>query len=193
MTTDQERLTQEFDRAHSLYCEGRYADAFNMYRDLAERGYSNCQMFLGWMYLSGKGIEKDTKQSEFWFSKAAEAGDIEAQFYLGKMMATKGDYVSAFKWYEKSACLGFAPSIHKLGVLYDQGKGISHDEHRAIDLYEKAASAGHIYAKKAYAVKLLKGKRGFFNRVRGLFLYVSVGVVAARIATTDMDDERLRV
>jgi len=192
MSAAEDRLAQEFEQAHSLYCERRYTDAFNKYRDLAERGYSNCQMFVGWMYLSGKGVEKDLEQSEFWLSKAAERDDVEAQFYLGKLSATKGDYASAIKWYEKSASHGYAPSIYKLGVMCDQGKGVSSDEERAIDLYEKAASAGHIYAKKAYAVKLLRGKRGFFWIIKGLFLYITVGFVAARVAAKDMDDERLR-
>lgn len=193
MNTADDNLTQEFEQAHSLYCQGRYADSFNKYHGLAERGYSNCQMFVGWMYLNGKGVDKDIDLSEFWLSKAAEADDVEAQFYLGKLKTSKGDLVSAFRWHEKSAFHDYAPSIYKLGLMYDQGKGVTRDEARAIELYKKSASLGHIYAKKAYALKLLKGKNGVLCIVKGLFLYIAVGFVAAKVASNDIDDERFRI
>ena len=38
---------------------------------------------LGSMYYHGHGVEQDDEQAVFWFRKAAEQGNADAQYYLG--------------------------------------------------------------------------------------------------------------
>jgi TPR repeat protein len=72
------------------------------------------QVQLGESYLNGTGVEKDFSKAKTWFEAAAEAGNSEAQFLLGKMLdgeyAVSADPLGLFKdpqkaigWYEKSA------------------------------------------------------------------------------------------
>jgi TPR repeat protein len=193
MSTKNDEFEKKINLAHSLYCDGRYVDSFMEYLSLAEQGHSDCQTFVGWMYFAGKGVDKSLAEAEHWLLKANEANDPEAQFYLGKLYASKGNYALAFKWYEISSNNGYFPATHKLGVMYDQGKGVRRNEDLAIELYKKASSSGHVYSKKEFALKLLKGKRGGVKIIKGIILYLSAGISAAKIAARDMDDERLRV
>lgn len=62
-----------FDRANDLYSQGKYAEAFPLYRNLAQ--YSGAQIKLGEMYESGNGVIKDFNQAAYWYRKAAEIGD----------------------------------------------------------------------------------------------------------------------
>ena len=81
------------------------------------------------------------------FDRAVQ-GDAEAQYNRGMyytMCKTK-DYPEAAKWFRKSANQGFAEAQHKLGVLYDGGKGLPQDYSEAAKWYRKAADQGHAAA-----------------------------------------------
>ena len=67
------------------------------------------------MYYSGDGLEQDKQKAVYWFTKAAEQGDAEAQYNLA-VMYDKGNgieqnrslakkyYQQACEWYHKNAC-----------------------------------------------------------------------------------------
>ena len=55
------------------------------------------------MYDLGEGVAIDKKDATKWFEKAAEQGDIPAQFHMG-LMYVHGEgftrhYEEAFKWF----------------------------------------------------------------------------------------------
>lgn len=54
-------------------------------RQKAEAGNALAQSSLGRAYLTGKGVEKDFTQAAFWFRKAAEQEEPQAQYNLGLM------------------------------------------------------------------------------------------------------------
>ena len=51
--------------------------------NLANKGNAGAQNKLGYIYFSGKGIQKDLNKAFYWYKKSAKQGDAEAQFYLG--------------------------------------------------------------------------------------------------------------
>ena len=55
------------------------------------------------MYDNGIGVPQDTQQAVFWWNKAAEQGDVEAQNNLGVMydmgLGVPQDYIEAHKWF----------------------------------------------------------------------------------------------
>ena len=55
----------------------------------ANRGDSIAQYNLAYMYENGEGIEKDIDQAIYWYKKAAEQGDKEAQKELKKILRIK--------------------------------------------------------------------------------------------------------
>jgi len=55
------------------------------------------------MYQYGNGVKKDYAQAIRWYRLAAEQGDANAQYNIGKMyehgLGIKRDYSEAIRWY----------------------------------------------------------------------------------------------
>ncbi len=82
--------------------------------------------------------------------RAAEAGDAEAQFRLGRAYedgdgAPKNDDLAA-KWYRKATDKGSAAAQTSLGVLYLTGRGVDKNKEEAVRWYRKAAKQGYASA-----------------------------------------------
>ena len=78
--------------------------------------------------------------------QAAEQGDAEAQFNLGKMydkgQGVRQDDVQAVQWYRRAAEQGYAKAQYNLGVMYANGEGVRQDYTQAVQWYRKAAEQG---------------------------------------------------
>jgi TPR repeat protein len=83
-------------------------------------------------------------QAAFWYRKAAEQGDVDAQDALGDLYYTgRGapqDYAQAALWYRKAAEQGDADAQENLGDLYDTGQGVPRDYAEAYFWYDLAAA-----------------------------------------------------
>ena len=84
--------------------------------------------------------------------KAAEQGDVDAQFNLG-VMYDKGrgvaqDDKQAVAWYRKAAEQGNVDAQYNLGVKYEYGKGVAQDYKQAVAWYRKAAEQGDVDAQR---------------------------------------------
>jgi hypothetical protein len=78
----------------------------------------------------------------------AQKGGVEAQYQLAKWYATRarkgapGEYAQASFWWHRAAKQGLAEAQYALGVLYDNGLGVSTDYTRAVHWYRQAADQG---------------------------------------------------
>jgi len=121
--------------------------------------------------------------------QAAEQGDAEAQFNLGKMFyegkIVPRNYVTAAAWFKKAAEQGNAAAQNSLGAMYASGQGGSKDYRQAVAWYEKAAgqgvvaaqtNLGYLYANadgdlksevSAYAWYSVAANQGYENAVMG--------------------------
>ncbi len=84
--------------------------------------------------------------------QAAEQGDSEAQYKLGRMYAdgvnadgtgVTQDYAEAAKWYRQAAEQRHALSQYLLGMMYEKGEGVAEDNAEAMRLYRLAADQGY--------------------------------------------------
>lgn len=96
-------------------------------------------------YNNGNFIE-----AEKWFLKAAEKGDVEAQFYLGWMYfngfgVTQSD-AEAAKWLSKAAGQGHTVAQFNLGWMHQNGRGVKQSDAEAVKWYQMAAEQGNVYA-----------------------------------------------
>ena|GEM_PF-3572907 len=86
-------------------------------------------------------------QAAFWYRKAADQGDADAQDALGVLYddgrGVPQDYAEAAFWYRKAADQGDADAQDALGVLYDDGRGVPQDYAEAALWYRKAAEQGN--------------------------------------------------
>ena len=62
---------------------------------------------LAFLYLDGQGVIQDNAQAALWWRKAAEQGDMNAQYALGSLyrygQGVTQDYAQAAQWYLKAA------------------------------------------------------------------------------------------
>ena len=128
------------------------------------------QNVTGMAYKYGKfGVPQDHAASIKWYRKAAEQGDADAQFNLGrvydrpigmyaKSRAAPQDDLEAVNWYGKAAQQGYAPAQSNLAEIYAAGgSGVPQDFVQAYFWMSLAASSGNELAqqkREAYAARL---------------------------------------
>ena len=92
-------------------------------------------------------MSQDYAQAANWFRKAAEQGNVEAQFNLARLLdsgtgvAVNG--VEAAKWYTGPAEQGNLDAQVNLAFLYYTGKGVAKDNDTAVKWFQMAANKGH--------------------------------------------------
>ena len=86
-----------------------------------------------------------------WYGRAAEAGDPEAQFYLGYIhdrgLRGANSLSEAVTWYRKAAAQGEVRAQFRLGLLFESDPRLPHDPAEAQSWYEAAAAQGHAKAR----------------------------------------------
>jgi len=96
-------------------------------------------------------IERD---SQHW-KKAAERGDVTAQFNLGwcyrNGYGVEQDNMKAFEWYAKAAARGHADAQFNLALCFKHGRGVHQNSPKAAEWCQKSATQGHIDAQNHLA------------------------------------------
>ena len=86
---------------------------------------------------------------------AAEQGDMEAQFHLGRMYCqgegTEVNYEKVLYWWEKAAEQGDVRAQFNVGLIFFRGLGTEVNYEKALYWYEKAAEQGDAKAQFATA------------------------------------------
>lgn len=96
------------------------------------------------------GNQPNYSQAVFWYRKAAEQGNTDAQNNLGIMYAnSRGvaqDFIEAVYWYRKAAEQGNAIAQNNLGWMYLDGRGVEKNYEQAVYWHRKAAEQGYTTA-----------------------------------------------
>jgi uncharacterized protein len=185
------QINDENTRASTLFDEGKYTEALQKYRELAEGGSLGAQLRIGWMYHKGKGVKQDLEHARWWYHKAAESGDPAGQFYLGTLHKTKKEYEQAVDWFEKAAAQAYLPALYTLGKMFEYGTGVPKDRMKATSYFTKAAQSGHVPSQGRIALRMIKGDQGILQIPRGLWRMVRVLWAANRLLSEDPYDERV--
>jgi hypothetical protein len=130
--------------------------SFQLYQPKANQGDADAQFNLALFYFQGTGTPQDTKQAVYWYTKAAEQGHVNAQYYLGNIYnegngeEAPRDCKQAIYWLTKAAEQGHVLAQYCLGKMYHYGDGkeVPHDFKQAVFWYTKAAEQGFIFAKE---------------------------------------------
>ena len=95
---------------------------------------------------------QDDVEAVKWYKKAAEQGDVKAQYCLGFCYAqgqgVDKDNTLAAKWSQRAADQGEAASQFILGVLYSQGECVPKDFEIAYKWWSLSAAADYPNAAK---------------------------------------------
>ncbi len=113
----------------------------------AEGGDPQAQLALGLAYHETKDPEK-LPQSVYWFTKAAEQGNADAEWKLvgayGAGEGVKQDDRAALYWFKKAAEDGNPQAQRALGMNYRDGRDVERDQQKAFDWFMRAAKQGEV-------------------------------------------------
>src|SRR6266550_1981090 len=103
------------------------ATAMPWFRRSAEQGYAPAEYVYGGIFREGRW--KNPQQLVYWWTKAADQGEVRAQLWLGVSYeqgqdGIKCDYLQAFKWLSMAAEQGQPDAQVTLGQMYEDGEGI---------------------------------------------------------------------
>lgn len=100
---------------------------FNKLVQMAENGNEKAMFELGQWYYKGQRIGYDPERVCYWWTKAAEKGDVVAQYnlglmYHGKISPISFDQNKAGHWFAKAAQNGDADSKRMLDKWYEYNR-----------------------------------------------------------------------
>ena len=98
----------------------------------------------------GQIVVPAPEEAKKWYLKAAEQGNADAQFCLGRFYTEDSDedtlsdeayrwYSEAARGYREAADRGDTEAQYRLGVMYERGWGVQKSEQEALRWYRKAA------------------------------------------------------
>ncbi len=118
-----EESSDAFDLGWSAFESGHYREAMHYWMPLAERGDTNAQLNIGYMYEAGQGAEADLRLAAYWYRRAAENGHAAAQYNLGLMYrdgsGVTRDLTHARHWIERAAGQGLQAARATLNAGLD--------------------------------------------------------------------------
>ena len=205
----------ELDNVQGQYSPGHMNDdvqgAVQYYaqaesRTLQQRLNSSRYSYSGWEGIHGKW--PDAEEARF-IRKAAEEGDVHAQFRLALMydsgQGVQQDYVETVKWLRKAAEQDFVKAQYNLGGMYNSGQGVSQDHAEAVKWYRKAAERGFASAQKNLGAQYGLGQGVPQNNVEA-FIWSSIAAMsgdegainnrdfaASKLSSEDLDAAQKRV
>jgi len=105
--------------------------AMGLLLPLAEKGNGEAQVYVGYMYEFGHGVDKDPAAALKWFQKSADRRNAEAQFNVGYIykrgLGVPQDDAKALKWFRRAADQGNGTAQFMLGGIYANGEGVKQD------------------------------------------------------------------
>ena len=158
-------LREDFQLEETYFekaCSMNYGDGcYHLGVKYARRNYKLAKMYyekacnlnvvkgcldIGRFYLLGRGVRQDYQKAKTYFDKACSTlkHGPECCYKVGNYYSLNlRDYQQAKTYYEKSCNLNDAQGCFNLGMLYEDGKGVSQNFQTAKEYYGKACDLGN--------------------------------------------------
>ncbi|MBX3569097.1 MAG: caspase family protein [Rhizobiaceae bacterium] len=147
---------------------------------LADAGDTRSLVGLAYIRQNPGSRTYDPRQAFEYLKRAAQAGNAEAQYELGKAfekgIGTPQDVQAALHWFNQAADQDFGDAINDLGYLYSfGGGGLPRDRQRGVDLFMRAAELGQPEALFNAAAMIDEGRvEGRGSSEAALYLYRAI-------------------
>jgi enhanced entry protein EnhC len=128
---------------YSLMQEKNLEQAARWFKQAANAGDVNAQLFMAAAYLYGIGVNKNVDTATHYYIDAAKNGSALAQYALADHFIDSKHSANTklgLIWLNKSVAGGNPQALTKLGSLYLQGKLVSQDSNKGLDLLNQAAA-----------------------------------------------------
>ncbi len=134
--------------ANQLFADRSFAQAAEAYKKAADLGAIRAMTSYGNMLSLGIGVGSDDRQAHSWHLKAAEAGDAEAQFLVGRNFergtaGVRKNLSTALRWYRRAAKGGNGDAMNNLAIMNALGEGVKQNVAEAVKWYLAGADAGN--------------------------------------------------
>jgi TPR repeat protein len=139
---------------------------------------------LGRLHMEGGcGFKVDYREGLQWLTKASEAGDAEADYWLGQAYeqgrGVTADQREATKWFSKGAQIGDPSAQNSLAINLAEGNGTRKNAAQAVEWFRKSAEQGNDEAACNLALHYMRGEGVEKDYVVALMW----GLISGRIAT----------
>jgi TonB family protein len=106
------------------------------YSRAADKGDSEAQNAIGYLYQQGRGVTQDYAKAMAWYRKAADQGNAQAESNIGSLyekgLGVPQDHSEAEAWYKKAADHTLLPGgIRPPRVIYSPDPGYSEEASKA--------------------------------------------------------------
>ena len=120
-----------------------------------------------------ESFQSNPLRAFLFFTQAAQFGHPGACYELGVMYATgvpgvcELDAEQACQHFMVAAESGLPSAQYNLAFFYEQGRGVSKNANRAVELWERAAEQGHTKARCMLAERYFRGRATFEDSTFG--------------------------
>ena len=126
-------------------------EAMRYFKLAADKGHQPAQVNLGMLLLGDKSNTNNAALAVTYFTRAAEGGDSDAQWCLGRTyyearVGRNPDFARATSWFRKSADAGNAFGLFHMGIVYEYGLAVNQGFHKAGEYYSRAADMENLDA-----------------------------------------------
>lgn len=167
-------VEQDYSKAMSLYkkaIDQKPDDSLfsedDKVRSIQQEEYNKvvaeCELQIGFLHEKGWGTPQDWDKAHYWYKKAAEYGNAQAQtnfgciYYNGSGSYAK-DYQTASIWFLKAAEQGEVQAQRLLGYMYQNTLGVPQDYDKAYYWTSLAAENGETQALNNLGYLYMVGK-----------------------------------
>ena len=127
-----------------------YARARALLQPLVDN--KDAQLQLGYLYQEGLGGEANAKRARDIYQSLADEGDSQGTYFLAKSFLSSHQLPEAVRAFEKAAELANVSGAFWAAALHGGLLGNVKDEKKHRLFLERAASLGHIFAKRDLAL-----------------------------------------
>jgi TPR repeat protein len=137
-------VTQDLLKAFYYYTKASILGHENASKALIiSEGYNRIQIYN--KNTSGFNLQIDIseKTKVKMLEKATDEGCNQLQYQIGVWYKNQNDDSSAFKWLNRAATIGVTDAYYRVGVLYEEGRGVEQDYTMSANMFHKAAEKEH--------------------------------------------------
>ena len=151
--------------------EPDFKSALKWARQAADAGSASGQALLAYILTYGPESMRDLEAAHRWYERSAAAGCPEGNLgyalSLARRAASDEDRREVAEQLLCASIAELPTAIYLLGVLTEQGIGVTRDAKAAAQLYQRAAEKGHRSAQVRWGLALMEGRDVEQDRVAG--------------------------
>jgi TPR repeat protein len=155
----------------NAYNRGDVATAYALLKQEADRGDSDAEVNLGYLYARGQGVAMDQVAAFHLYDLSAQQGNGEGMNALGYKYqfgtGIKPDIAQAIRWYCAALHLGNPRAMNNLALMLDTGKDVPRDVAAARDLWQQSIDHGEVNGMTNLGISLIRDPNRPKNRQTG--------------------------